>query len=182
MFKSEVASHLLLTFVYFLAVSVFRWQFNSDLVWIWAGAFLGAFLLDLDHLIYWFYAHPEAEDSKYAKVLAKTGNYKGLYALLVRYHQTHNRLIFHSAIFQVILLVVSFYVLTAGGSTLGSALVLSLNLHLLKDEWSDFLSGRKGELTDWLFWQIKDKSMAGYLNIYLAAMTVAFLFLTAFII
>ena len=181
MFKSETASHLLVTFVYFLIISVFRWQLDFGLVWIWAGALLGVFLLDLDHLIYWFYAHPEAEDSRYAKILARTGNYKGLYSLLVRYHQTHNRLIFHSAVFQIILIVLSFYVLTAGGSLLGSALVLSMNLHLLKDVWFDFIKNRKDELTDWLFWQIRGVAAVNYLNIYLVAVTVVFLLLTTLI-
>jgi hypothetical protein len=182
MLKSEVASHLVVTFLYFLVISLFRWQFDLSLAWIWAGALLGTFLLDLDHLIYWFYAHPEAEDSKYAKVLARTGNYKGLYALLVRYHQTHNRLIFHSAIFQVILLIVTFYVLTAGGSLLGSALVLSMNLHLLKDEWFDFWKNRKEELVDWLFWQVREIPVSKYVNVYLVAVTLVFLLLTTFII
>jgi hypothetical protein len=182
MLKSEVSSHIAVTFLYFLVISLLRWQFDLNLVWLWMGALLGTFLLDLDHLIYWFYAHPEAEDSKYAKVLARTGNYKGLYSLLVRYHQTHNRLIFHSVLFQVILLIVAFYVLTAGGSLLGSALVLSMNLHLLKDEWFDYLGKRKEELTDWLFWQVREIPVSKYLNVYLVVVTLVFLLLSALII
>jgi len=169
MLGSEIISHFLLTIIYFLLVSVFRGRFDVSLVWLWLGAFLGMFLLDLDHIIYWFVTNSEEEDSRQARALFKTKNYKGMYLLLKRVHETHRHLIFHTATFQVVLLILSFYLLTAGGSVLGSALVLSLNLHLLKDEWFDFFGGRKEALKNWLFWQIKreinDQELKWYLII-----------------
>lgn len=180
LFRNEVYSHLFITFVYFLLVSVLHWKIDLNLLWLWLGALAGTFLLDIDHLIYWFISHPEEEDSRQARVLLKTENFKGLYLLLKRTHEWHDRLIFHTATFQIILLILSFYVLTSGGSFFGSALVLSMNLHLLKDEWFDFLGSRKAELGNWLFWQIKELTIERYLDLYLVGVTLAFLVLTTF--
>ena len=178
MLGSEIISHFLLTIIYFLLVSVFRGRFDVSLVWLWLGAFLGMFLLDLDHIIYWFVTNSEEEDSRQARALFKTKNYKGMYLLLKRVHETHRHLIFHTATFQVVLLILRFYLLTAGGSVLGSALVLSLNLHLLKDEWFDFFGGRKEALKNWLFWQIRDFSAEKYLAPFLVGASILFLILT----
>ncbi len=178
MLNSEVFSHVLLTVIYFLAVSFLRWKFDLSLLWLWLGAFSGLFLLDTDHLLYWFLTHPEEGESRQAKVLLKTENFRGLYLLLKATHEAHLRLIFHTAIFQVVLLILSFYVLTSGGSVFGSALVLSLNLHLLKDEWFDFFSPRKAALANWLFWQIKELRAERFLSLYLVGVSLVFGFLT----
>jgi len=179
MIKNEVASHLLLTFIYFFIASLFK-GFNLDLIWLWLGAFFGTFLLDLDHLVYWFLTHPEKEDSVQAKSLYKAGNCKALYRLLQDYHHTHVRLIFHTATFQIILFVLAFYIISAGGSVFGSALVISVNLHLLKDEWFDYFNKGKAGLIDWLFWQVKGLPKEKYLDIYLLGATLFFLVLTIF--
>lgn len=182
MLGNEIVSHLLLTFAYFLAVSLLRWQLDLSLFWLWSGAFLGTFLLDLDHLLYWFFSHPEKQDSQYARVLLKTRNFRGMYGLLQRTHRAHVRLTFHSAIFQLILLALAFYILSSGGSLFGSALVMAMNLHLLKDEWADFLKGKKEALVDWLFWQIKGVAMERYLRLYLWGATAVFLLLSLILI
>jgi len=143
---------------------------------------LGTFLLDLDHLLYWFFSHPEKQDSQYAKVLLKTRNYRGMYALLQRTHQAHTRLTFHTALFQLVLLALAFYVLTSGGSLFGSALVMAMNLHLLKDEWFDYLSGKRETLADWLFWQIKGVAVEKYLRLYLAGVSAVFLLLSLILV
>ncbi|HUW24862.1 MAG TPA: hypothetical protein VMW04_04610 [Patescibacteria group bacterium] len=177
MLGSGVFFHLLLTFIYFAAVSLLRSEFNLNLVWLWLGALSGTFLLDIDHFLFWFWTQPEAEESVRARVLLKVRNYRGLYSLLKQTHEGHNRLIFHSATFQAILLLLAFYVLTASNSLFGAGLVVAMNLHLLKDEWFDWWRGRREALADWLFWQIKGLGKE-YLPLYLFLVTVIFLALT----
>ncbi len=176
--NSEIFSHFFLTAAYFLVLSLLRWQLDLSLLWLWLGAFSGMFLLDVDHLLYWFFTHEEEMESRQAKVLLKTENFKGLYRLLKATHESHIQLIFHTATFQIVLLILSFYILTSGGSIFGSAFVLSLNLHLLKDEWFDFFGFRKKELAGWLFWQIKEFPAENFLNLYLVGVSLAFVFLT----
>ncbi|RJR23419.1 hypothetical protein C4578_04260 [Candidatus Microgenomates bacterium] len=179
MIGNEVVSHLLFTFVYFIFVSLFK-GFDLNIIWLWLGALLGTFLLDLDHLVYWFLTHPEKEDSIQARQFYKAKNYKALYGLLQGWHHTHTRLVFHTATFQVILFVLAFYIISAGGSIFGSALIMSVNLHLLKDEWFDYFKKGKAGLIDWLFWQVRGVPKERYLDIYLLGATTLFLVLTIF--
>lgn len=183
MFGNEITSHLLVTFIYFLIVSVLRFKFDANLILLWTGALVGTFLLDIDHLLWWFYLHPEKEDSVEVNEIWKTKGFKGakeIFRCLERYHFTHNRLVFHSAVFQVVLLLLAFYFLTSSGDLFASALIMAVNLHLLKDEWWDFFK-RRENLADWLFWQIKGFTMNN-LNIYMAVISSVFLMLTVLLI
>lgn len=182
MFKNEIISHLLIAFGYFLLVSFLRWRLDFDLFWLWFGGLSGTFLLDIDHLFYWFFYHPEKEDSQEAKSLLKQRNFLGMYRLLVSSHATHTRMVFHTALFQIVLLIMAFYILSSGGSIFASGLVMAVNLHLLKDQWQVFLSGDKEYLIDWLFWQIKGIPAKKYLNFYLVGATIIFLVLTRLLV
>lgn len=194
--NNEVWSHLLATFIYFFIVSVLRLVTGGGalggfgllgILELWLGAAIGVFLLDIDHLFYWWYLHPEKEDSKEAKnIWNKSGlklkkKLKRLYELGQKWHNTHNRLMFHSAVAQVVLLLLSFYILTSGGSIFGSALIMSINLHLLKDVWTDFVE-RKEYLKDYLFWQVSQTRIVSYLKEYLILVTVVFFILSLFFI
>lgn len=180
--QGEVTSHLLVTFVYFLLVSILRWQFDFSYLWLWLGALAGTFFLDIDHLIYWFVTHPEKEDSEEARAIWARRGMRGIReirGLLERYHQTHTRLVFHSVVGQAVLLILGFYILSSGGSIFASALVLSLNLHLLKDEWQDYFRNKQG-LVDWLFWPVRGVPTGEYLSVYLGGVSLLFLGLTLF--
>lgn len=155
---SVVFSHLLATGLYLLTVSFLRFKFDFSLVWLWLGGLVGTFLLDLDQVIYIFVSHPEKNDGQ----------------------ATGHHLIFHTATFQLILFALALFILTSGGSLFGSALVMTVNLHLLKDEWQGFLK-EKNKLPAWLFWQI-EAPMEKYLNVYLLGVSLVFGLLTLFLI
>lgn len=194
--NNEVISHLLVTFIYFFIVSVLRlvtggvalgWLGMLGILELWLGAAIGVFLLDIDHLFYWWYLHPEKEDSMQAKGIWNQNNLKlkekakKLFELLQKYHVTHNRLMFHSVISQIVLLLLAFYLLTSGGSLFGSGIIMSINLHLLKDEWVDFLKNKE-HFKDWLFWQIRETNLMVYAKEYLAVASVIFLLLSVLLI
>lgn len=174
--KSEITSHLAVSFFYFLALSVLRFKIDIALVFLWLGGLLGTFLLDIDHLLYWFVTHPEKEDSTEAKALWQQKGFRGyreMFQLVEKTHCTHDRLIFHTALFQVILFVLAFYIISSGGSFFGSGLVMAACLHLLKDEWQDYRRDKE-RLADWLFWQIKGIPAQEYLKLYLVAVSLIF--------
>lgn len=175
--KNEITTHLAVSFFYLLALSVLRFKIDLALVFLWLGGLLGTFLLDIDHLLYWFVTHPEKEDSREAKALWQQKGlhgYRELYQLAQKTHYAHDRLIFHSAVFQVILLVLALYVISSGGSVFGSGLIMSVNLHLLKDEWQDYASRGEGAVNNWLFWQIRGIPVQKYLKLYLVVITLIF--------
>lgn len=166
MFSGEIISHLLVSLVYFSLLLVLRWRWDFSLVEIGLGGLAGTFLLDLDYLL-----------SRY--FLQKKISFAGLAEeISVR----HRGLAFHTAIFQAILLMVSFFVLTSSNSNFGSALVLAMNLHLLKDEFWDYRQKGKDALAEWLFWQIKGDFLRRYLKAYLIGAGIIFAGLSVLLI
>lgn len=181
-YRNEIISHLIVTFAYFLLVSILRWKIDLGLIAIWFGGIIGTYLLDIDHLLYWYILHPEADDSRQAKILFKNQDYKGIYQLLSAVHQSHTKLIFHTALLQIVLLILSVYVLTSGGSVFGSALIMAANLHLLKDVWHDYFARGKTAAIEWFFWQIKGVVWEKYITIYLSIASLVFLGLSYLLI
>lgn len=173
--KREIISHFLVTIIWLELITVFKWSVGWQLASLWLGGLAGTFLLDIDHLIYWFYFRTEKQDSQIAKILWQKRDFRGLLMLLGRYHDTHTRLVFHSFLFQIVLLIFSFYIFSSVGSYFGSGLVAALNLHLLKDEWEEFFEKKYDHLNDWLFWQVKRKVNFELQKIYLLSVTLIFL-------
>jgi nitrate reductase NapE component len=183
--KSEIYSHLLVTFIYFFIVSILSWTKLGVLgFWgileIWFGALAGTFFLDIDHLLYWFVTNTEKEDSREVKTIWERRGIRGIreiWGILEKHHLEHTRLVFHSVIGQTVLALLAFYLITSGGSIFGSAMILSVNLHLLKDEWKDFKENKE-HLKDWLFWQVRGNELRDNLKQYLICVTIIFGILT----
>lgn len=175
MMKKEVRSHLAATSIYFLVVSLFNFRIGLNLVLLWLGAFLGTFLLDLDHLVLCLDPENKTWWAEKFRHLWRGKRYKEAVFYLVETHLEHRTLTFHSVLFQPILLVLAFFVLTSTGSLFGLGLVMSMNLHLLKDEWQCFFE--EGRI-DWLFWQIKREIDKKGQKIYLLTVTCFFGLLT----
>ena len=154
MFKKELTTHFLLTFIYFTIISLFNFHLGFSLLFLWLGALLGTFLLDFDHVLVAFDKENKTWWAEKFRFLWQRKKYKEAIFHLAESHLEHSHLVFHSALFQPVLLFLAFFILTSTGSLLGNGLVMSVNLHLLKDEWHSFLE--KGNI-DFLFWQIKKK-------------------------
>jgi hypothetical protein len=179
----EFGFHLLAALAYFFLVSVLRWQWDLSVLGLWLGVVLGTFLLDADHFLYW-YLNPQKEDSLAVQALWQAKGLAGakdFLRLAARNSQSHRRLIFHTATFQLVLIALGFFVLSSSRSSFGWGVVLAMNLHLLFDQWGDFLKKGKATVADRFFWQVR-LPMEKYLNIYLAGATLSFLLLTALII
>lgn len=151
----EIRSHLLATFIYcliLLPLVVLKWRLG--LVFFLIGAGLGTFILDLDHLLYAFFHKPHEPSSHKIRVLFRRRDWQGLLRVLQECHEEHRELFFHQAVFQVIFLIFSFFMVTSTASFLAKGLVMAANLHLLKDEWQDQIKSPP-HLNKWLFWQLK---------------------------
>lgn len=173
--RKEIVSHLVVAFVYFGLVSFFSLHLGLDLISFWLGALIGAFLLDVDHVLLGLNSETKTEWAVKFRSLWQQKKYQEALQVCFESHLEHRRLIFHSALFQPILLLLSFFVLTSTGSLFGVGLVMSMNLHLLKDEWQTFL-GETG--LNWIFWPIKRRINQEGQKVYLWAMTFVFLLLS----
>ncbi|MFH1601400.1 MAG: hypothetical protein ABIB61_00390 [Candidatus Shapirobacteria bacterium] len=154
MIKKEVYSHLIASLAAFVLLEIiwlFTGSFSILKAFIFAsGLIIGTFLLDADHLIYWFFLKPDFEESKIARELWQKKNWKGLLKHLEANHKNHVSLVFHHFIFQVLLLVLTFFIFTSTSNVFGKGLVLALDLHLLVDIRED-LKADPNHLRNWLF-------------------------------
>ncbi len=175
MFRKELITHSLITFIYFTFISLFNFHLGFSLLFLWFGALLGTFLLDLDHVLIALDKENKTWWAEKFRFLWQKRKYKEAIFHLAESHLEHSNLVFHSVLFQPVLLIIAFFVLTSTGSLLGSGLVMSMNLHLLKDEWHSFLA--KGEI-GFLFWQIKKKIDRDSQRVYLIVATSLFFLLS----
>ena len=152
--KKEIINHLIASLIIFVLVEIL-WLLGGNFSFLKAGLFLlglalGTFLLDTDHLIYWFFLKPGLEESKQARIFWQKRNWKGLFKLLGENHKNHISLIFHHFIFQAVLLTLTFFVLSSTSGVFGKGLVLALSAHLLVDQLVD-LRNSPDHLKVWLF-------------------------------
>jgi hypothetical protein len=179
MLKKEVSSHLLVTFVYFLIVSLFRLDLGIGLILLWVGGLVGTFLIDVDHIILGLDNQNKAVWAEKFRFLWQKRKYQSAIYHLFESHLEHRQLIFHSVLFQPILLIMTLFVLTSTGSLFGSGLVMSMNLHLLKDEWQCY---QKEKNLGWLFWPIKREFDQRAQRAYLVIVTFFFGLLTLLLV
>jgi len=154
MIKKEFLSHLLLVLVWLFVITLLRWSWHFSLIWLWLGGILGMSLLDLDHLFYIFVSNPHELTSLRIKRLVEQKRLKGALILTYDTHHEREKLAFRNALFQAILYVLCFFVLTSTNNLLGSGLVMGMALHLLEDEIDDLLKDEE-RLKKWLFWPLK---------------------------
>ncbi len=152
--KKEIANHLIVSLSIFVLVEFF-WLVSADFsifkaVFFLFGLIFGTFLIDIDHLVYWYFLKPDIPESVKAKRLISSRKYKEALSLLSQNHKTHTSLVFHHFIFQFVLLVVGFFVISSTTSVFGQGLVLAMSGHLLLDQYID-LKNNPVHLRTWLF-------------------------------
>lgn len=113
----------------------------------WAGAFLGTLLPDIDHLLYVFFLKPQELTSQRVGHMLGKKDIVGSLNLLAETRGERTKLVFHSATFQLIFWILTFFVITSSSSLLGLGLVLAFALHLLVDQAVDLFD--TGSLDNW---------------------------------
>jgi len=182
MLKREVTSHLLVTLAWLGIVTLLRWSWHWNLILLWLGGLAGTFLLDIDHLLYTLWIYPQELTSIRVRNLIEQRRFKDALILLADTHEERFKFAFHNALFQPILYVVCFFVLTSTGSLFGASLVMAMALHLLKDELEPLLLGREEYLRKWLFWQIKTEVSFYNQKLFVVLMLIVFLGLNLLLI
>jgi len=177
--KKEILKRFIPTIIFLAILSLLHWQEKWQLIGLWAGGFIGAFLLDLDHLIYCFFQNPHEFTPQRLRRYLQQGQYKYSLALLFETQKERERLIFHSLLFQVVLLVAVFFVLTSSAGLLGKGLVLVLFLQSLISQFNEFL--KTGKMDSW-FWQVKISLPSNFQALYLLLIFLIFIGFSLFLI
>ena len=97
------------------------------------------FLPDIDHLIYVFFLSPQELTSQRINFLLGKGEVKRMVELLYETRTERRGLIFHTFFFQIIFLILTFWLISSSASLFGRGLVLSFALHLSVDQITDLL-------------------------------------------
>lgn len=167
---------LLVSAAWLAVVTLLRWQFNFSIFFLWLGAFVGTFLVDLDHLLYLLDQPLLGEKTKTLLVQKKLVE---TIALADQTRPERTKLVFHSALFQVLLQFVTFFVLTSTASLFGAGLVMAMSLHLVRSEVELLLSKQN---LDSLFWQFKGEISPQNQRLFVIVMFLLFVFLTLLLI
>ena len=177
--KKEILKRFIPTIIFLVLLSLLHWQEKWQLIGLWVGGLIGTFLLDLDHLIYCFFQNPHEFTPQRLKRYLQQGQYRYGLKLLFETQDERRRLIFHSVLFQIVLLVSVFFVLTSSAGLLGKGLVLVLFLQSLINQFDEFL--KTGKMDSWL-WQLKISLPSNFQVLYLLLMFLIFIGFSLFLI
>lgn len=176
--KQKIFIYFAFLISFFIFISLVKNWLSLGYWPFWLGGVIGMVLPEIDHLVYVFFANPQEVTSQRARFLCGNKQFKNCFWLLVSTTTERTKLIFHTAVFQVIFLVLAFWVVTSSSSILGRGLVLAFGLHLILDQVNQVLE--KGELTSW-FWQIPVSPERKQTNIYLIVGILLLLFFGFFL-
>lgn len=163
MVRKEVLTHLISALILAILISLLNFQLKFSLIFFWLGGLFGSLFLDIDHLFYAYLQAPHEFTSQRARRLFEQKQFKEGIILLFETQEERGRMIFHSSLFQIILLIVCFFVLTSSASLFGKGLVLGMLLHSLTDQGFEFV--KNGEIENW-FWQFRERPATNIQGIY----------------
>lgn len=146
--KKEIALHFLAALVFFTLTTLVKGYLNLSFWPFWVGAIIGTILPDVDHLMYVYLLNPQDLTSQRVNYMIGKRELFASWNLLASTRSERTELILHTAIFQVIFVVLAFLVITSSGSIFGRGIVLAFLLHLLVDEVVDLKS--TGGIANWL--------------------------------
>ncbi|MEK7550561.1 MAG: hypothetical protein AAB535_02145 [Patescibacteria group bacterium] len=132
--RREIFLHFTFWFSFFVFVTLINKFFNLSYWLFWVGGLFGTILPDIDHLLY-LYLRPQELTAQRVTLLYETRGER-------------RDLIFHTAFFQIIFLVLTFWMITSSGSLFGKGLVLAFSLHLLIDQIVDLVEMQN--FSNWL--------------------------------
>ena len=98
---------------------------------------MGTLFPDLDHLFYIYVLRPGETASQKVSSLISEKKVVQSWNVLTETRIKRPELIFHTAYFQIIFLVLALWVVTSSGNLFGRGLVLAFSLHLLVDQLID---------------------------------------------
>lgn len=137
--KKELSTHLLFSLSFVVFVSVFHKWIGLPYIAIFLGALVGTILPDMDHFIYTYFINPQDLTSQRVDYHLKKKEISNTFNLLTQTRYERKNLIFHSVYFQIIFLILTFFVMTSSGSMFAKGIVLAFSIHLIADQMMDFI-------------------------------------------
>jgi len=134
--KRELFLHFAFWFSFFVFVTITGGLMDIRYWLFWVGGIVGTLLPDIDHLLY-IYLKPQELTSQRVNFLLDKREIKRIVTLLYETRSERRDLIFHTIFFQLIFLILTFWMVTSSGSLFGKGMVLAFALHLSIDQIVD---------------------------------------------
>jgi len=145
--KREISVHLVLLFLFLAIVAIFRHFFNLDSWPFWIGTIIGNFLPDLDHIIYLLFLEPQDLTAQRTDFLVNKREFRRAIELLYETRAERKNLIFHTILFQIIMIILTFWMMSSSASVFGKGLSLAFLIHLCVDQLVDLFDTKS--LSSW---------------------------------
>lgn len=136
--KRELFIHFAFWFSLFVFITLVKQNFTLNYWPFWIGGIIGTILPDIDHLIYIYLVKPYELTSQRFTALLQNKELKRSLELLYETRSERINLIFHSQFFQVVFLILTFWIMSSSGSIFGRGIALAFALHLAVDQLIDF--------------------------------------------
>lgn len=157
--------------VIILAITVQRDAVGIAMIFL--GTILGTFLLDLDYFLYAYFIEPEADFSKDVRAFTKHGDILNV-MMHIHYHKNDlKEKTLNSALFQVILVFVTYYAVTAAPTLIIRTLILSTfvnSIYRMAEAYNE-----DNSLRDW-FWVINRRPTKEGILVYTGALLLCAVF------
>lgn len=141
--KKEFVIHLLYLTPYLLLVMLFNRYFYLGVWQLWVGGVVGTILPFADHFVYIYYLAPHELSSQRVVSYIKQKQYFTAFELAFATVHERGNLVFHTLLFNVVIAVLAFYIVTSTGSLFGKGVVLAFYVHLVVDMLQKYLSDKE---------------------------------------
>lgn len=145
--KKELLTHFLFAIPFFVLISLAKNWVTLPYWLFWVGGIVGTLLPYADHFIYIYFLAPHELTSQRVASYVSQKKIGSAMDLALVTSEERSKLIFHRAYFQLIFLVLTFWVITSSGSLMGRGIVLAFSLHLIIDQLEELL--RIKNLNSW---------------------------------
>jgi hypothetical protein len=139
--KKYLITHFLSVAVFFLLVTLYRRLGIEDSIAFWLGGAVGVVAPDLDFVVRNYFLKYRDLSSQESDFIKRSP--LQMWKLFVEQKENYYPdLVFHTARFQVVFAIFSFWVISSTSSVFAFGVVLGVFLHILVDELLDIRSGR----------------------------------------
>ena len=137
--KKEIATHFSFMVSFFVLITIYRKWFDTYYIPFWLGGILGTILPYTDQLIYIYVIKPAETNSQRITAMLGRKDVLGAAKSLLEIRYQRDKLIFHNAQFQLLFLILTFFVMSSSGSVFGWGVVLAFSFHLFIDQIIDLV-------------------------------------------
>lgn len=128
--KKTLAMYSGLFILYFALAGLFNRLYRPEHIVFYIGGLLGILLPLVDRFLLKYLLKPKKFAVDQAITDLEHGNINKSLGELGEYDNTKDKLIFHTAVFQLLFLIIAFYIVSSSRHLLASGIVLGFMLHL----------------------------------------------------